>query len=783
VAGTNAWTPLGPDGGRVYDVEFSQASPGTFYAAGVSGVYRSTVAGDSFELLKEDFGQSPFDVAIDPQAERLLVAADGLYVRGGSGWTVTRPDVPEVGTKVETSRDGATAYFAAGTRIFRSLDRGATWQERAPIPSALPSQLVNGLETDPTNASVVYASVFGLGLFASSDGAGSWRQLVEGAIAHIFSFTVDPSNPQRLLVATDGGLHVSDDRGVTWKTPTLTADISDVEVDPRDSRVIYVAGADFRKSTDGGATWTVLTVDQPSGFFKLTIDPTEPSRLAAFGGEGVSVSTDAGATWAKRIAGFKGTSPSAFSPLASSRRHYFGVNSRGGVYYVEAGDSTARSVNNDPLAMLAGAPQGLVDIQVLALPGAADRLYAVLRGQVLAKSIDAGQTWSQVPFPAPAVHYVAGSPLEPLTLFAAGSPGNVFKSLDGGANWLASGAGLPADVRIERLAIASTPSTLYAIGIDESTAPEWGIYRSSDGGTTWAAASPTQTRPILSITVDPNDAQVVYAGFDSELRKTTDGGATWTTLSYNNGPPLCCSFLGVAFDAANRNVFYAQHSDIWRTVDGGASWESVRAPRYGVWAAPGTLALDPTDSSRLLVGWTELGVRELTIAPDLELTLGAPASLTPDVRTTYTVTLSNRGPFRATDVRVTAQLPAGSTAPSASAPGAVCTLAATTATCSFDVLRTGGAATPITLSFIPTAGSATVTAAATAAQPDPTTSNNAVSSTLTAVVAAPASSGGGGGGAISLEVLMLLIASLWRRRLMLEKHGVSPPGSRRDARV
>jgi uncharacterized repeat protein (TIGR01451 family) len=770
VAGTNAWTPLGPDGGRVYDVEFSQASPGTFYAAGVSGVYRSTVAGDSFELLKEDFGQSPFDLAVDPQAERVLVAADGLYVHGDSGWTVARPNVSEVGTRIATSRDGATGYFAAGTRIFRSLDRGSTWTQRAPIPGTQPlQQLVNGLATDPTDANVVYASVFGLGIFASTDGAGSWQPVgAAPEIARIFTFVVDPSTPQRLLAATESGLHISNDRGATWTATALAPGVSDVDVDPRDSRVIYASGVDFQKSVDGGATWELLAVDQPEGSLKLTIDPAEPSRLAAFGGEGVSVSADGGATWAKRITGLKGTTPTAFSPLASSRRNYFGVSGRGGVYYVDAGDSMARSVNNDPLAVLAGAPQGLVSIQVLALPGGADTLYAVLRNQVLAKSVDAGLHWSQVPFPSPSISQVKGSPLQPMTLFAGGFPGSVFKSLDGGANWAASGVGLPNDIRIDNIAVAPLPSTLYASGHIPGSAIEWGIYRSSDGGATWAAASPPQTRPILSVTVDPNDAQTVYAGFDSELRKTTNGGATWTTLNSNSGTPLCCSFLGVAFDPSNRNVFYVQHSMIFRTVDGGASWENVSAPRYGVWAATGTLALDAMNASRLLVGWSELGVRELTIAPDLELRLGAPQSLTPDVRTTYTLMLRNLGPFHATDVRVTAPLPAGATGSFANAPGAVCTVAATAATCSFDVLRAGGAATPIEISFIPTAGSVTVTASVTGAQPDPTSSNNVVTSTLSAAVAPPASSGGGGGGAISVDVLMLLIAStLLRRRLFV----------------
>lgn len=759
-AGVNVWTPLGPDGGRVYDVEFSRTSSGTFYAVGRAGVYRSTVTGDSFELLKEDFGQSPFDLAVDPaQADRVLVAADGLYVGAGPDWRITRSSTPDPGTKVATSRDGSTVYFAAGTRVFRSQDRGTTWQERAPIPGALALRLVSVLETDPTNAEVVYAGVYGFGLFVSIDGGGVWQPLgSEPAIARTFSFVIDPSNPARLLAVTETGLHTSGDGGVTWTATMLTAGLWDVDVDPFDSRVIYVAGIDIRKSTDGGATWAVLPVDQPSGALRLAIDPTRPSTLAAFNGDGVSVSTDSGATWAKRVAGFKGTITTAFSTLPSSRRNYFGVNGRGGVYYVEAGESVARSVNNDPLAMLV--PQGLVGIHVLAVPGPADTLYAVLNTQVLAKSVDAGLHWSELPFPGPYVSGLTASPLEPRTLYAGGFPVAVHKSLDGGASWAVSDAGLPDELHVDAIAIARTPAILYAIGYlhaSPNSPPEYGVFRSGDGGATWSPASSPQTRPILSVTVDPNDPQVVYAGFDGELRKTTDGGASWHTLT-RNGTPLCCSFGGVVFDPTDSNVFYALHATgAWRTVDAGASWEPVLAPRPPTFTARGTLALDPADANRLLVGWEELGVRELTIAPDLGLAISAPASLTANALASYTLTLRNLGPFDATNVHVTAQLPAGATGVSASASGAVCAIAATTAACTFGVVRSGGSLTTIALGFVPAAGSVNVSASATGDQPDALTANNTVTSTLVANAPVPPARSGGGG-SVSPGVLALLVA-------------------------
>jgi len=769
-AGVNAWTPVGPDGGRAYDVEFSQTSPGTFYALGGSGLYRSTVTGDSFELLEDDFGRSAYDFAVDPtRVDRLFVAAEGVQVGDGGSWTRKMASLVEQGAKVATSRDGSTVYFAAETRMFRSQDHGATWQERAPLPGVPPGRLVNALQVDPGDPNVVYANSFGLGLFVSTDGGGAWQRLGgnDPAIIFILNFVVDPSNPLRLLAATnDAGLRISDDRGLVWNAANAPNQLWDVDVDPRNPSIIYVStGNDIRKSEDNGTTWKVLQVDQPRGSLRLAIDPTDPSRLAVFDGEGVSISTDAGATWAKRIAGFKGTNSTAFSPLPSSRRNYFGVNGRG-VYYLDAGESLARSVNNDPLVVLATPPGGPFTVRVLALPGNRDMLYAVLNGEVLAQSVDASLHWTKLQSPMAFINVVAASPLEPRTLYAGGSPGAVYKSLDGGASWAASAAGLPDQLSVYAIAIASTPATLYAIGQLSANSPgatQWGLYRSGDAGATWSAASPLQSRPITSVTVDPNDAQVVYGGFDSELRRTTDGGATWSTFT-SGAFRLCCTFGGVVFDPADSKVFYGQHSGgVWRTVDAGVSWQNVVSPFRAAFAASsGALALDPENRNRLLMGFTELGVRELTIAPDLNLTITPPGSVAANAAATYVLRMSNLGTFDATNVRVTVQLPAGATA--VSIGGGACTVGATTASCAFDVVRSGVSAAAISLTFVPASVPVTVSASVASDQPDSQSANNFASNTIAAAASAPPASGGGGGATSPLVLTALVVLACLRVR-------------------
>ena len=414
---------------------------------------------------------------------------------------------------------------------------------------------------------------------------------------------------------------------------------------------------------------------------KVVIDPKEASNLLVLGGDGVSISTDSGATWVQRTAGLKTTSPSAFAPAPASGRNYFGVPGSG-VHYVEAGASVTRAVNNVALGQLQTQPitiMPITSVQVLAQPGAADVLYANLDGHVIGKSVNAGADWSSVwPFPQAAVFSVAGSAAAPQTIFAATTRG-FYRSLDGGAAWAASNTGLPAGVLgppsntvppvVEAVAVASPPSILYASAFNPAALPsfEHHIYKSVNAGASSSAASAADPLAPLSLTVHPQDSQVVYVGTRArQLRKTTDGGASWTTVNDATGAPLCCGFVGVSFDPVSPRVVYAAHATgVLRSVDAGATWETLTANSPGVHFSPVSVGFDAMSPSTMLLAVAGFGVMQMTLAPNLEATMSAPASLITNVAGAYTLNLRNRGPFHATNVRVRVELPASASATSA----------------------------------------------------------------------------------------------------------------------
>jgi photosystem II stability/assembly factor-like uncharacterized protein len=197
-----------------------------------------------------------------------------------------------------------------------------------------------------------------------------------------------------------------------------------------------------------------------------------------------------------------------------------------------------------------------------------------LLGGAAALPLAAQEPWVPLGPPDSSVQALVIHPRNPRILWA-GTFSGVFKSLDGGVSWTASGQliGRP----ILTLAVApGDPETLYAM------APEFlgglvGMIRSSDGGQTWAAVVSCPANGVAcqrlasthEIDVDPRDARIVYASSDRALFKSIDGGRRWRPTGRSRPTST------LAIDPENPRVLWAGGSDgVSRSEDGGATWVS-----------------------------------------------------------------------------------------------------------------------------------------------------------------------------------------------------------------
>jgi photosystem II stability/assembly factor-like uncharacterized protein len=214
---------------------------------------------------------------------------------------------------------------------------------------------------------------------------------------------------------------------------------------------------------------------------------------------------------------------------------------------------------------------------------------------------------------------LAVDPHSPQTVFAAtrddGGGSLLYKSANGGRTW--ESLGLDAN-RFDALAIApGDPQTVY-VGTGD------GVFKSTDGGTTWQGANGGLFRNenwytrdhrmyegyVYSLVVDPRNAETVYAGTWSRgLLKTTNGGASWQRL----GP----GWVGaLALDPNDPETIYVgavgsytatAESGVSKSTDGGRTWQPAGLQGTNVEA----LAVDP-EHAEILYASTDKGLMKST---------------------------------------------------------------------------------------------------------------------------------------------------------------------------
>ncbi len=207
------------------------------------------------------------------------------------------------------------------------------------------------------------------------------------------------------------------------------------------------------------------------------------------------------------------------------------------------------------------------------------------------------------PFRGGRVVAVAGVPDDTNTYYFGAVGGGVWKTTDAGRVWTPIMDSQPV-ASIGAIAVApSNPQILY-VGTGESDIRSAlssgnGVYKSSNGGATWKNVGLSDTRQVSRIVVDPANPEVVYVGAlghaygPNEQRgvyKSTDGGTTWKQVLYK-GPELGVSDLAIA--ANNPNELFAglwnahrppwssypplqgSGSSLYRSTDAGATWTQV----------------------------------------------------------------------------------------------------------------------------------------------------------------------------------------------------------------
>lgn len=750
-AGTNTFTPVGPEGGGVNDLAWHPTDANIVYAATNGGIYRSTDAGEHWQLVHDLMLEAPRALAVHPSQPNRVFAA-GLNARvlastdAGATWTnldnISTLNVPT--WDIEYSPDGSVLYVVSIRHIFRSTDHGVTWRQGGEISPTI--NMTHTLLIDTADPEVLYVTASTEG-FRSTDGGMTWQPWLMPATT-VEDFAMAGS---RIWAASYEGTFFSDNRGASW-TRALMGPSLEVTVDPNDARIIYSGTLDgLQRSTDDGAHWTNIGGSAPAGTTvdagmtqAIAIGASDPDRLLIAGSSGISASIDGGATWSASHSGIHALGPAKLISAPGSDRIYVQASYEG-LFAISAADGSTVGLNNPQLRQLDGIDADTVDaFSLLVLPNSPDRLLAALwRG--VAHSADGGASWTahhDSDFVNEYVNEVISTSSDNQTLLAMTQSRGLFQSVDGGINW----APLTSISPHQNYALVSAPSnprTVYLIARVEMASTENVLLRSFDGGATWStSAAPDPHR--LVVAVDPTDDRTIYMStVFGGLYKSTDAGDTWARLPL---PPLSpLAIYAIAIDPQNPDIVYAGDTQAThRSVDGGQSWETLIDDLWRLgynWS----LVVDAQRPHNLYASIAGRGVEHISIEPDLELTgTGATTSVASGTSGTYSFRTRNVGPFAATNVRTQVQLPTGATNVSATSTNGSCSVAANVVTCVVPALRTDSFADISINSTQPSVGTFALQASVKGDQPDTAIANNTM--TFNIAVVEPAAGIGVGGG-------------------------------------
>jgi photosystem II stability/assembly factor-like uncharacterized protein len=637
------WRLIGPfRGGRSNAVSGVPGQPSTFYFGSVGGgVWKSENSGRTWTPI---FDSQPVPsigaIAVAPSNANVIYVGtgeadmrsqisfgNGMYKSSDAGKTWTHiglDNTRQIGRIQVDPRNPDVVFVAAlghayGANpergVYRSNDGGASWQK-----VLYKGENVGAIDLgfDPQNSRAIYATLWntrrppwsvyppsygpGSGIFKSVDGGDTWQQLTAGLpterVGRI-GIAVAPTNANvvyAIIDAKEGGMYRSDDGGASWHKTSDDRRIwgrgwyfCNVVVDPENAETAYVSNTSVYRSNDGGKSWTAIR-GAPGGddYHQLWIYPSDAKRMIVASDQGTIVSEDGAITWSSW---YNQPTAQLYHVAPDFRFPYWatGAQQDSGSMGVPTRSSRSEISNHDWTGICAGDEAGYT---------APDPLHPeILFGDNVTKcNLITGETRNVSPELSRKGPFRRAWTL-PL-VFSEGNPHALyfgdqflFKTVDGGNSW----AQISPDLTREDPGVPPN--------LDDAT----------------AADAPWSKRRGVVYTIAPSpisaNADLIWIGTDDGyVQKTPNGGKTWQNVTPSELTPwskivmMQASHFDVneAYAAVDRHRLEDNDPYIYRTRDSGKTWQRItKGLPAGVYMQ--TVKEDPIRQGLLFAG-TELGV-------------------------------------------------------------------------------------------------------------------------------------------------------------------------------
>jgi photosystem II stability/assembly factor-like uncharacterized protein len=649
---TPAWSGL-PDPPRL-SISPNFALDRTVYVVGGSQTFVSADGGNTFAPAGGWFTtHRVVELAFSPAyaSDRTLFALvpdEGIYksVDGGTTWTPTglSGSLSALAVSPDYASDRMLLAVGASDGQLRvSTDGGATW---SPATLTLGTGGEHTLLFSPTFATdriILAASATDPGPYRSEDGGATWSPVgwydpaspypngFIGGSVYALALAPHTSLDAAAYTGTSSGIYRSNSWGIYWfqgnkGLPRLT--VRALAIAPGDPNTL-LAGTSFfehlrfdtgtpgeydgnlQLSTNGGQTWYDVSgrLEQLQNVAFSPGFATDKTAFAAAGtlGQhgyadgGVYRSTDGGQNWSE-VFGDRICRALALSPaFVTDRTAWVSVSTYSsalGIYAsTNGGDSWAPLAPTVHAQVLVPSPNYAVDRQ----------LFAGTLDSGLQRSTSGGQSWTQVlayPVTALAVSPAYGASR---TVYAGikeitGSPGELYRSTDGGNSWQRLETGIPGQTGSDLLTLSTltfaVDGSILAGVYYGSEGGGGAVYRSTDGGETWqAVGSGLGDINVFALTTVPSGSMSFSAGTDGGLwqLKVLQGGpaepGTWQSGGPRGGRAQA---LALSPDFEGDGVVLAgewlagRYGDQWglgiyKSADGSQTWQPSSTGTEGVY--------------------------------------------------------------------------------------------------------------------------------------------------------------------------------------------------------
>ncbi len=659
-----AWRSLGPGiaSGRIADIAVHPTDRSTWYVAvGSGGVWKTENAGTTWKSVFDGEGSYSIGcLAIDPTnpevvwvgtgenvSGRHVGFGDGVYksLDGGGSWKRMGLETSEhIGKILVDPRDPDLVYVAAegplwssgGERgVYKTTDGGGSWKQ---VLAVSPATGATDLAFDPRDPDVLYAAAYQRrrhvwsllaggpesGIYKSSDGGESWRELTnglpEGDMGKI-GLAVSPVDPDVVYATIEAdeeerGFYRSTNAGERWEkrsdylsNGTGPHYYQEIVASPHDVDRVYQMDVWIHVTDDGGKAFAELgEPDKHSDNHALVVDPGDPEHLLAGTDGGVYETFDHGASW-RFVANLPVTQ---IYKLALDEAEPFynviGGTQDNGTMVGPSATLTVHGITNAEWSF----PLGADGYSCAADPENPDILYVEYQvGTLVRFDRRTGEQLDIQPQPAPGDPPerwnwdapILVSPHAPARLYFASQ--RLWRSDDRGDSWRPISGDLTRNrnrYELELMGRVWSVDDLYDNGamswygtiaaISESPLVEGLLYAgtddgliqvSEDGGTTWRRASPLPGVPDLAFVNDLEASQVdpdtVYAALDDHKRgdftpyllRSTDRGRTWRSMR-GDLPDRHLVWSLVEDHARPGLLFAGTEFGVFATLDGGERW-------------------------------------------------------------------------------------------------------------------------------------------------------------------------------------------------------------------